>query len=99
MGLGNYINHYFFQNELMKSLFEFDGKKKHHNHHNNAPKEKQSFNGLISKSQNSVTIFKDTKSVHSFSSAKQKTIPIQYTIPKEKVKRFQYKQNLYFLYV
>ncbi len=73
MGLGNYINHYFFQNELMKSLFEFDGKKKHHNHHNNAPKEKQSFNGLISKSQNSVTIFKDTKSVHSFSSAKQKT--------------------------
>ena len=73
MGLGNYINHYFFQNELMKSLFEFDGKKKHHNHHNNSPKEKQSFNGLISKSQNSVTSFKDTKSVHSFSSAKQKT--------------------------
>lgn len=94
MGLGNYINHFFFQNELMKSLFEFDGDNHHHHrHHHNKhpPNEKQSFSDLISKNQNSVTIFKDTKSVHSLSSANQKTKQQQLTKRKSYTKEKAFK--------
>ena len=67
MGLGNYINHYFFQNELMKSLFEFEG-----NSSPIQPSLKQSFNDLLVKSQNSLSIIKDMKSIHSVNSLKPK---------------------------
>ena len=67
IGLGNYINHYFFQNELMKSLFEFEG-----NSSPIQPSLKQSFNDLLVKSQNSLSIIKDMKSIHSVNSLKPK---------------------------
>ena len=82
MGLGNYINHYFFQNELMKSLFEFEGKSSSYVQ----PSLKQSFNELLVKSQNSLSILKDMKSIHSVNSLKPKHSEItrRHILPKEK---------------
>lgn len=82
MGLGNYINHYFFQNELMKSLFEFEDKSSSYVQ----PSLKQSFNELLVKSQNSLSILKDMKSIHSVNSLKpnHSEITRRHILPKEK---------------
>lgn len=59
-GIGNYANHYFFQNDLMNSVFTFDkGKEPDTQNNIKIINEVKSYNDTKIKTQNSINIFKE----------------------------------------